>query len=127
MAKAAENIDFQTFLLELQDGDGLYISPELYAKKLALDKRRLAELAHVHRNTVGRMPKSPQLQKYLRESIRVLAAANDLVGSASKAAFWFRNQPLSDFSYKTAEVLVSEGRAEDVLRYIDMLSAGSAG
>ena len=127
MAKAAENIDFQTFLLELQDGDGLYISPELYAKKLALDKQRLAELAHVHRNTVGRMPKSPQLQKYLRESIRVLAAANDLVGSASKAAFWFRNQPLSDFSYKTAEVLVSEGRAEDVLRYIDMLSAGSAG
>lgn len=127
MAKSAENIDFQTFLSELQEGDGLYISPELYSKKLALDKQRLAELAHVHRNTVGRMPKSPQLQKYLRESIRVLAAATDLVGSASKAAFWYRNQPLSDFSYKTAEVLVSEGRAEDVLRYVDMLSAGSAG
>jgi uncharacterized protein (DUF2384 family) len=127
MAKPAENIDFQAFLSQLQEGEGLYISPELYAQKLALDKQRLAELAHVHRNTVGRMPKSPQLQKYLRESIRVLAAATDLVGSASKAAFWFRNQPLSDFSYKTAEVLVSEGRAEDVLRYIDMLSAGSAG
>ena len=127
MTKPAETIDFQAFLSELQEGDGLYISPELYAQKLALDKQRLAELAHVHRNTVGRMPKSPQLQKYLRESIRVLAAATDLVGSASKAAFWFRNQPLSDFSYKTAEVLVSEGRAEDVLRYIDMLSAGSAG
>jgi uncharacterized protein (DUF2384 family) len=127
MAKPAETIDFQAFLSELQEGDGLYISPELYAQKLALDKQRLAELAHVHRNTVRRMPKSPQLQKYLRESIRVLAAATDLVGSASKAAFWFRNQPLSDFSYKTAEVLVSEDRAEDVLRYIDMLSAGSAG
>ena len=63
----------------------------------------------------------------LRESIRVLAAATDLVGNASKAAFWFRNQPLSDFSDKTAEDLVCEGRAEDVLRYIDMLSAGSAG
>ena len=122
-----ENISFQAFLSELQEGDGLYISPELYARKLALDKQRLAELAHVHRNTVGRMPKSPQLQKYLRESIRVLAAATDLVGSASKAAFWYRNQPLSDFDYKTAEVLVSEGHAEDVLRYIDMISAGSAG
>lgn len=127
MAKPVENIDFQSFLAELQEGDELYISPELYAKKLALDKQRLAELAHVHRNTVGRMPKSPQLQKYLRESIRVLAAATDLVGSASKATFWYRNQPLSDFNYKTAEVLVSEGRAEDVLRYIDMLAAGSAG
>lgn len=127
MAKPVENIAFQTFLSELQNGDELYISPELYANKLALDKQRLAELAHVHRNTVGRMPKSPQLQKYLRESIRVLAAATDLVGSASKAAFWYRNQPLSEFNYKTAEVLVSEGRAEDVLRYVDMLSAGSAG
>lgn len=127
MAKPPQNIDFQTFLSELQEGDGLYISPELYAEKLALDKQRLAELAHVHRNTVGRMPKSPQLQKYLRESIRVLAAATDLVGSASKAAFWYRNQPLSDFNYKTAEVVVSEGRAEDLLRYIDMLSAGSTG
>jgi hypothetical protein len=127
MAKPAQAVGFQEFLLELQEGDGLYISPELYADKLALDKQRLAELAHVHRNTVRRMPKSPQLQKYLRESIRVLAAASDLVGSAAKAAFWYRNQPLSDFGYKTAEVLVSEGRADDVLRYIDMLSAGSTG
>ena len=127
MAKTAGNRDFQTFLAELQEGDGLFISPELYAKKLALDKQRLAELAHVHRNTVGRMPESPQLQKYLRESIRVLAAATDLVGNASKAAFWYRNQPLSDFNYQTAETLVSEGRAEDVVRYIEMLSAGSTG
>lgn len=65
--------------------------------------------------------------EYLRESIRVLTAATDLVGSASEAAFWFRNHPISDFNDKTAEVLVSEGRAEDVLRYIEMLSAGSAG
>lgn len=127
MAKPVGTTDLQTFLLELQEGDQLFISPELYADKLALDRHRLAELAHVHRDTVRRMPKSPQLQKYLRESIRILAAATDLVGSAPKAAFWFRNQPISDFEYKTAEVLVSERRAEDVLRYIDMLSAGSAG
>jgi uncharacterized protein (DUF2384 family) len=65
--------------------------------------------------------------EYLRESARVLTAATDLVGSASKAAFWYRNQPLPDFGRKTAEVLVSEGRTEDVLRYIDMLSGGPAG
>lgn len=62
-----------------------------------------------------------------RESSRVLAAASDLVGGASEAALWFRNHPISDFKGKTAEVLVSEGRAEDVLRYIEMLSAGAAG
>lgn len=65
--------------------------------------------------------------EHLQESSRVLAAATDSVGSASQAASWFRNHSIADFSGKTAEVLVSEGRAEDVLRYIDMLSAGSAG
>lgn len=65
--------------------------------------------------------------EYLRESSRVLTAATDLVGGASEAASWFRNHPISDFNGKTAEILVSEGRAEDVLRYIEMLSAGSAG
>lgn len=64
---------------------------------------------------------------HLQESSRVLAAVTDLVGSASQAATWFRNHPISDFNGKTAEVLVSEGRTEGVLRYIDMLSAGSAG
>lgn len=65
--------------------------------------------------------------EHLRKSGRVLVAATDLVGSASQAASWFRNHPIPDFNGKTAEALVSEGRTEDVLRYIDMLSAGSAG
>jgi len=30
--------------------------------------------------------------EYLRESTRVLTAATGLVGSALKAAFWFRNR-----------------------------------
>jgi hypothetical protein len=50
-----------------------------------------------------------------------------LAGGAAEAAFWFHNHPIADFNDKTAEVLVSEGRTEDVLRYIEMLSAGSAG
>jgi hypothetical protein len=62
-----------------------------------------------------------------RESVRVITAATELVGDAAEAESWFRNHRLADFNDKTAEVLVSEGRTEDVLRYIEMLSAGSAG
>jgi hypothetical protein len=115
------------FLAGFQDGNELHISPELYASQLDIEKQQLAELAHVHRNTITRMPRSPVLQKYLRASLRVLAAATDFNGSREKAAFWYRNQPLADFSYKTPETLVSEGRADDVIRYIEMLDAGSAG
>jgi uncharacterized protein (DUF2384 family) len=57
----------------------------------------------------------------------VLTAATDLVGGAAEAELWFRNHPIADFGDKTAEVLVSEGRTEDVLRYVEMLSAGAAG
>lgn len=127
MAQSASKLDFDTFLAGLQEGDELYISPDRFADKLDIEKQQLAELAHVHRNTINRMPRSPQLQKFLRESIRVLAAATDFNGNSKKAAFWFRNQPIADFGYKTAEALVSEGRADDVLRYIEILDAGSAG
>ena len=65
--------------------------------------------------------------QYLRESVRVLTAATELVGGAAEAEFWFRNHRIADFNDKTADVLVAEGRAEDVLRYIEMLSTGSAG
>ena len=54
-------------------------------------------------------------------------AANDLTGDVGRAIFWYRNEPLPPFNYKTAEQLVSEGRAEDVLRYVESLEAGAAG
>ena len=127
MAHPAPKVEFNTFLAELREGDELYISPDRFADKLEIEKQYLAELAHVHRNTVTRMPRSPQLQKFLRDAVRVLAAATDFNGNAMQAAFWFRNQPLADFGYKTAETLVSEGRADDVLRYVEMLEAGPAG
>jgi len=41
--------------------------------------------------------------------------------------FWYRNEPLPVFGYKTAEQLVSDGRADDVIRYVVSLEAGAAG
>lgn len=41
--------------------------------------------------------------------------------------FWYRNEPLQAFAYKTAEQLVSEGRADDLIGYVMSLEAGAAG
>jgi hypothetical protein len=41
--------------------------------------------------------------------------------------FWYRNEPLSVSGYKTAETLVSEGRADDLLRYVTSIQASAAG
>ena len=67
------------------------------------------------------------MQKFLRQALRVMRAAHDLSGDINRAIFWYRNEPLQPFGYKTAEQLVSEGRTEDVLRYVESLEAGAAG
>lgn len=118
---------FEAFLSELQEPGRPIISPVRFAQRLNLEQQRLAELAHVHRNSVSRMPSSPRLQDFLREAVRVLAAAFSLAESPERALYWFRNHPIRDFDYKTPEVLVSEGKADAVIRYIQSLSAGASG
>lgn len=78
---------------------------------MCIDVQTLATQAHVHRNTISRAPASESVQKFLREALRVIRAAHDLSGDVVRAIFWYRNEPLPPFGYKTAEQLVSEGRS----------------
>jgi uncharacterized protein (DUF2384 family) len=127
MSQSVPHTDFDAFLAELQEPGRPIISPLRFAQKLDLEQQRLAELAHVHRNTVTRMPASPRLQDFLRNALRVIAAAFALVGSTDRALYWFRSHPIRDFDYKTPEALVSEGRVDAVIRYIESLDAGASG
>jgi hypothetical protein len=103
------------------------LSPKRFSDVLSIDVQTLATQAHVHRNTISRAPASESVQKFLREALRVMRAAYDLSGDVSRAIFWYRNEPLPPFGYKTAEQLVIEGRTEDVLRYVGSLETGAAG
>ncbi|RQT27100.1 hypothetical protein DF036_30525 [Burkholderia contaminans] len=57
----------------------------------------------------------------------IISAATELMASRWHAFYWFCNEPLSAFGGKIAEQLVSEGRTDDVLRYVKSLEAGAAG
>ncbi len=103
------------------------LSPKRFSQAMHIDLQTLAEQAHVHRNTISRAPGSRGVQDFLREALRVITAATDLNGDLNKALFWYRNEPLSVFGYKTAERLVSEGRTDDLLRYVTSIEAGAAG
>jgi hypothetical protein len=116
-------IDF----LRDQDAGASTLSPKRFSDVLSIDVQTLATQAHVHRNTISRAPASESVQKVLREALRVIRAAHDLSGDMVRAIFWYRNEPLPPFGYKTAEQLVSEGRTDDVLRYVGSLEAGAAG
>jgi hypothetical protein len=103
------------------------LSPRRFTRIIGIDLQTLAAQAHVHRNTLARSPASEGVQRFLREAMRVIRAATDISGDVSRSAFWYRNEPLAPFGYKTAETLVSEGRTDDVLRYVMSLEAGAAG
>jgi uncharacterized protein (DUF2384 family) len=120
---------FQHFIEFLNEpGEpGPVLSPRRFSQAMHIDLQTLAEQAHVHRNTISRAPGSRGVQDFLREALRVIKAATDLNGNLKRALFWYRNEPLSAFAYKTPERLVSEGRTEDVLRYVASLETGAAG
>ena len=121
---------FQAFIDSLKDqGDALVpvLSPKRFSEALDMDLQTLAEQAHVHRNTLARAPNSRAIQDFLRQALRVIKAATDLNGNVGTALFWYRNEPLAPFGYKTAEQLVADGRADDLLDYIASLEAGAVG
>ena len=111
----------------LRSNDQRIPPPKRFSQALHIDLQTLAEQAHVHRNTISRAPGSRDVQDFLREALRIIKAATDLTGDLHRALFWYRTEPLSVFGYKTAERLVSEGRTDDVLRYVTSLEAGAAG
>lgn len=120
---------FEQFMMSLRDPDSNapIVSARRYVDALHIDLQTLASQAHVHHNTISRMPSAESVQRFLREALRVIRAATDVSGDVSKALFWYRNEPLSVFGYKTAEQLVSDGRTEDVLRYVASLDTGATG
>ncbi|MCA8023271.1 DUF2384 domain-containing protein [Burkholderia metallica] len=123
------SLNFDQFMASLRDSEiaAPIVSARRFANALHIDMQTLARLAHVHRNTVSRLAGSESVQKYLREALRVIRAATDISGDLQSALFWYRNEPLRIFDYKTAEQLVSEGRVDDLLRYVVSLEAGVAG
>ena len=120
---------YEEFLYSLHDPDipGPALSPKRFSQALHIDLQTLAEQAHVHRNTMRRAPTTPSVQRYLRETLKVIKAAAAVNGNMTKALFWYRNDAIDAFGYKTAEELVGAGRTEDLLLYLSSLQAGAAG
>lgn len=105
-----------------------YLSPTKFIDLLKIDVATFADRAHVHRNTVSRAPESATVQDHIRQNIRVLKAVYDLNGGdIEKALVWFKNEPIREFDYKTPEMVVAEGRADDVIKLLEMYDAGATG
>jgi Protein of unknown function (DUF2384). len=64
------------------------------------------------------------MQRRLHEMTRIIDRMEERFGSALIAHDWYCTEPLPGFSGMTAMQLVREGRADEVLDYIDAVDAG---
>ena len=63
-------------------------------------------------------------QRRLRELVEVLNKVEPRFGSELMAYAWYRSEPLPGFDGRTAMQLVQDGKAQQVLEYIDAVDAG---
>jgi hypothetical protein len=57
-------------------------------------------------------------------TLRILTQAEEMAGSEQWAAIWFKHQPIPGWAGKTASDLVHEGKAEQVLAYLEAVRSG---
>ena len=67
---------------------------------------------------------SDKTQRRLRELVEILNKVEPRFGSELMAYAWYRSEPLPGFDGCTAMQLVQEGKAQQVLEYIDAVDAG---
>ncbi|WP_256229308.1 DUF2384 domain-containing protein [Variovorax sp. YR750] len=127
MIAAAQGGELIAFLSDSTGGYQI-LSPVKFIEMMGLDIASFARDAHVHQSTVIHAPAAQSIQSHLRVSLQVLVAvATASEGDLQDAIFRYRNEPLAPFDYKTAESLVAEGRAADVLNLLESFQAGFVG
>lgn len=105
--------------------NGLF-APSKIATTLRTTRDEVARTVGLGRDAVQRKDRiaSDKTQRRLREMVEVLNKVEPRFGSALMAYAWYRSEPLAGFGGLTAMQLVRDGRAGDVLDYIDAVDAG---
>ena len=93
----------------------LHTSAEEVAMTVGLGKDALQRRTRIN---------SDKTQRRLRELVEVLNKVEPRFGSKLMAYAWYRSEPLPGFDNRTAMQLVQEGKAQQVLEYIDAVDAG---
>lgn len=101
-------------------------APKRIATALRTTSEEVARTVGLGRDAVQRKDRiaSDKTQRRLREMVEVITKVEPRFGSKLIAYAWYRSEPLPGFSGFTAMQLVRDGRADEVLDYIDAVDAG---
>lgn len=109
-----------------QYADNGMFAPKKIADAFRTTSEEVARTAGLGKDAVQRKDRvgSDKTQRRLREMVEIVNKVEPRFGSALMAYAWYRSEPLPGFSGQTAMQLVREGRADDVLDFIDAVDAG---
>lgn len=101
-------------------------APGRIAAALHTTRDEVARTLGLGRDAVSRRDRiaSVRTQKRLREMVEILNRVEPRFGSVLMAYAWYRSEPLAGFGGMTAMQLVRNGRADEVMEYIDAVDAG---
>ena len=104
---------------------GLF-APNKIAAVFRTTREEIARTVGLGKDAIQRKDRvrSDKTQRRLREMVEIINKVEPRFGSALMAYAWFRSEPLPGFSGQTAMQLVRDGRAEEVLDFIDAVDAG---
>lgn len=109
-----------------QYADNGIFAPRKIADALRTTSEEIARTAGLGKDAIQRKERirSDKTQRRLREMVEIVNKVEPRFGSALLAYAWYRSEPLSGFSGQTAMHLVREGRAGEVLEFVDAIDAG---
>ena len=101
-------------------------SPTLVAARLRTTKSEIAGTLGLGKDAFTRASRvrARKTQVRLRQMLEILNRVEAATGSPLAAYAWFRAEPLPGFGGATPDLLVREGRADQVHAYLDRVLAG---
>ncbi len=113
------------FLRDVTNSDG-QIAAERLVACLRITKKELAVVTGLSLDAVSKQSRlaNRKTQARLRHTVDIINRVAPWAGSVALAFAWFRSEPLPSFGDKTARELVRDGRAEDVMKYLERIAEG---
>ncbi|WP_353214944.1 DNA-binding protein [Salinisphaera hydrothermalis] len=113
---------FDRFVESLRKEGTSFISPKKFADAFDVQVQDLAADLRVHRNTINTHPASPRIQRFLRDTLKLLSAIDEIHNDMARSKSWVRNHPIPPLGHNTAWDLTLNGRADDVVAYLESIS-----
>lgn len=106
------------------DGGSPFLSAPRLCEQLGVTQSELAKLVGIARNTLTAKTATRKVDAALSPIVRILAMAAEMAGDENRAVIWFKHQPIPGWAGKTAYDLVGDGKADQVLAYLEAVRSG---